>query len=322
MRGARANVCVHDNIAGIIPRVCGEHLTSDEGVAFVHGSSPRMRGARIVHHKRRARGRIIPAYAGSTAAAPVRRTSAPDHPRVCGEHLCLPRTLDCALGSSPRMRGALSSVLVGLVHGRIIPAYAGSTGAVLVVALTHGDHPRVCGEHERPRRTRSARMGSSPRMRGALAVYGQRLRYHGIIPAYAVSTSASTSAMSCGGDHPRVCGEHARGHAADQDWTGSSPRMRGAQRKQREGQARLGIIPAYAGSTSPEPSATSCGGDHPLVCGEHSVTSSMTSVNNGSSPRMRGALLCHDGRARTYRIIPAYAGSTTRFDDVQFLSHF
>ena len=70
------------------PRVCGEHAERPEGLAFLTGSSPRVRGTHG------GRGRvcrvvgIIPACAGNT-----RRCARPpgvcrDHPRVCGEHSC------------------------------------------------------------------------------------------------------------------------------------------------------------------------------------------------------------------------------------------
>ena len=50
-------------------------------------------------------------------------------------------------GSSPHTRGAL---LVERFFGgilRIIPAYAGSTGASCVAEIGGRDHPRIRGEH-------------------------------------------------------------------------------------------------------------------------------------------------------------------------------
>ena len=52
--------------------------------------------------------RIIPAYAGSTMDKDRMSWASTDHPRVCGEHAEVGRTAGGALGSSPRMRGALS----------------------------------------------------------------------------------------------------------------------------------------------------------------------------------------------------------------------
>ena len=73
------------------------------------------------------RGRIIPAYAGSTNLPPALGGRGWDHPRVCGEHyeiFDVPRYYD---GSSPRMRGAREGPSLVRWQRGIIPAYAGST---------------------------------------------------------------------------------------------------------------------------------------------------------------------------------------------------
>ena len=71
-----------------------------------------------------------------------------------------------------------------------------------------------------------------------------------------------------------------------------------------------GIIPAYAGNTSPSRLIHSSYGDHPRVCGEHLSATTLRHVKEGSSPRMRGTR--HGWRADVYDvgIIPAYAGNT------------
>ena len=57
-------------------------------------------------------------------------------------------------------------------------------------------------------------------------------------------------ALSLGSrDHPRVCGEHSISQSSKPEAMGSSPRMRGALADQLLQVSRLGIIPAYAGST-------------------------------------------------------------------------
>ena len=52
-------------------------------------------------------------------------------------------------GSSPRMRGALSSLRVEDVADGIIPADAGSTYIDRYGIVHTKDHPRGCGEHIR-----------------------------------------------------------------------------------------------------------------------------------------------------------------------------
>ena len=72
------------------------------------------------------------------------------------------------------------------------------------------------------------------------------------------------------------------------------------------------IIPAYAGST---PSARGCPArrpDHPRIRGEHSRDPEGRLLKRGSSPHTRGALDDVYSILAIIRIIPAYAGSTSR----------
>ena len=52
--------------AGDHPRIRGEHVQMNRAIADGSGSSPHTRGALVAPHRRHGRGRIIPAYAGST----------------------------------------------------------------------------------------------------------------------------------------------------------------------------------------------------------------------------------------------------------------
>jgi hypothetical protein len=178
-----------------------------------------------------------------------------------------------------------------------------------------GDHPRIRGEHSSPAPCRRRCRVDHPRIRGEhLAGAGAAQDEDGIIPAYAGSTLAlaacsavlagssphtrgarrtATGTRPCGGDHPRIRGEHHRVLAAPL-----------AQRR---------VIPAYAGSThwhllredEREGSSPHTRGalwhslpappswrDHPRIRGEHAPL---------------GILDHHD-----VGIIPAYAGSTVR----------
>ena len=152
--------------------------------------------------------------------------------------------------------------------------------------------------------------GSSPRMRGALRhIHGAR-RHRRIIPAYAGSTRGHGLWSGARKDHPRVCGEHPREPATNSPYSGSSPRMRGAPRRRTVLRARDGIIPAYAGSTNSRATHTMTRADHPRVCGEHPPQRPLTTTGSGSSPRMRGAPSSGWVSWISFRIIPAYAGST------------
>ena len=192
-------------------------------------------------------------------------------------------------GSSPRMRGARARRYRFRSDRGIIPAYAGSTVLGRKRALLWRDHPRVCGEHDASTETSRLRSGSSPRMRGAPWRSSTRPSSRWIIPAYAGSTRRTAPRIRQAWDHPRVCGEHQVLSASEVRRLGSSPRMRGALPQQTGAMWPVGIIPAYAGSTSASKAQLKTAGDHPRVCGEHTRTVTPSSSGWGSSPRMRGA---------------------------------
>ena len=194
-----------------------------------------MRGAPRRCAVLRPRDGIIPAYAGSTRGRRARRTRRRDHPRVCGEHFTRFSAQLTSSGSSPRMRGApVKHVPVRKLWG-IIPAYAGSTSSAGIGASMSRDHPRVCGEHYAEEFVGRYAEGSSPRMRGALSPAVPIIRWDGIIPAYAGSTSAPLGGPTTCRDHPRVCGEHDALLWLRFATSGSSPRMRGARQGERAG---------------------------------------------------------------------------------------
>ena len=149
-------------------------------------------------------------------------------------------------------------------------------------------------------------------MRGARFGTCSTSAVRGIIPAHAGSTWTTRRSKSESGNHPRVCGEHLAWCTGAFTYEESSPRMRGAQVPHSLQEHGLGIIPAYAGSTSASLTTRTRTGDHPRVCGEHRALNALKYGPLGSSPRMRGAL---DGRellVDVRGIIPAYAGSTAR----------
>ena len=129
------------------PRGCGEHKNWDGKSAPPDGSSLRMRGAPADYQQRPNCTGIIPADAGSTEYGNSPEAEAEDHPRGCGEHLPMRYYRMLRAGSSPRMRGALTLVYDGSVHGGIIPADAGSTTRAERQMDMLQDHPRGCGEH-------------------------------------------------------------------------------------------------------------------------------------------------------------------------------
>ena len=217
------------------------------------GSSPHTRGALLSTCEDCVEHRIIPAYAGSTALPRMDHRRHVDHPRIRGEHWAWGQRTMRRAGSSPHTRGALlnSASLPG--RRRIIPAYAGSTRTWRPSSRTPADHPRIRGEHRSLPFSLLFRWGSSPHTRGALAQPGFELADVGIIPAYAGSTRVGRSSLPIGRDHPRIRGEHIRPPLAERGPNGSSPHTRGAPARAVLASNRVGIIPAYAGSTEKLP---------------------------------------------------------------------
>ena len=129
------------------PRIRGEHSLPAPADPRSRGSSPHTRGARTNPLARFKRGRIIPAYAGSTpfTASPPRTVR--DHPRIRGEHAMRRCETGRTRGSSPHTRGAQARQERRRLRRRIIPAYAGSTIIPRMSFWCGRDHPRIRGEH-------------------------------------------------------------------------------------------------------------------------------------------------------------------------------
>ena len=193
------------------------------------------------------------------------------------------------------MRGALAStVLLAILFG-ITPAYAGSTRHQKGCHYRSQDHPRVCGEHYFSRSFLGLRMGSPPRMRGALTLRRCALAVNGITPAYAGSTSFLIQQFPRRQEHPRVCGEHNNLKKRRTLVIGSPPRMRGAPASPQKKRQPTRITPAYAGSTIMRSRLSAGVWDHPRVCGEHDLIFHYTCGSLGSPPRMRGARVSKHG---------------------------
>ena len=112
------------------PRVCGENYKHFVLATNAQGSSPRVRGKRIVLRVVVSGRGLIPACAGKTPktyATPFRISA---HPRVCGENTVIGRQPGGLSGSSPRVRGKPIGFLAQLPNRGLIPACAGKTQCV------------------------------------------------------------------------------------------------------------------------------------------------------------------------------------------------
>ena len=187
------------------------------------------------------------------------------------------------------MRGSpVKGLLMAFTVG-IIPAHAGLTFCLGVLAQGLRDHPRACGAHSKIQSETYWQTGSSPRMRGSRLQLPGRHRRLGIIPAHAGLTSLWQDHRCLQGDHPRACGAHCTTILNSLCQQGSSPRMRGSLLYAIFIFDCAGIIPAHAGLTFTPKSITAVSGDHPRACGAHHVVRQRCRHRCGSSPRMRGS---------------------------------
>ncbi len=253
---------------------------------------------------------IIPAHAGLTLRPATNSRRFRDHPRACGAHFKLVVSVYQPAGSSPRMRGSLTSMIFCFLTLGIIPAHAGLTSSLEGGMVISRDHPRACGAHWWLTAVASASRGSSPRMRGSLQVGCLSLSACGIIPAHAGLTNAKAACHAGSRDHPRACGAHTWSSCTKDVNRGSSPRMRGSLDMLDSIGYEIGIIPAHAGLTIEARLAFNSPRDHPRACGAHSFMFAATSQRLGSSPRMRGSRYEYDEVTQEPGIIPAHAGLT------------
>ena len=111
--------------------------------------------------------------------------------------------------------------------------------------------------------------------------------------------------------HPRVCGENFVVERSAVSLSGSSPRVRGKLLPARSLIPTPGLIPACAGKTWIPLGMVAGMEAHPRVCGENGTVDVEGAKLAGSSPRVRGKLVC----VRLFRLrpglIPACAGKTS-----------
>ena len=301
--GARGRTRVH-------PRACGENIHGSRGPDGAGGSSPRVRGKPFRRTQRTIPKRLIPARAGKTVTLLSSRLPSPAHPRACGENCRPGRVVDGAAGSSPRVRGKLPRVRNRRVDRGLIPARAGKTFSMPPGVSPPSAHPRACGENQSQADAFGYSTGSSPRVRGKPARRLGRVLLPGLIPARAGKTRSICGSSGCAEAHPRACGENQRTLRYPRHQAGSSPRVRGKLILWGPVPVTLGLIPARAGKTFPDPAKTSIPAAHPRACGENCAWCLGRWGLVGSSPRVRGKPRRSRCCPRPRGLIPARAGKT------------
>ena len=169
------------------PRVCGEKKQQQSRACRPGGSPPRMRG-------KACRGRlfalpkgITPAYAGKRKSCVAQKTSAWDHPRMCGEKNLAGSSRQRRTGSPPHVRGKVAH--------KFFPVFP------------QEDHSRMCGEKFQVLFRMGSVIGSPPHVRGKGARCRLRTNFDGITPACAGKSEELELGYTYPSDHPRMCGE-------------------------------------------------------------------------------------------------------------------
>ena len=157
----------------------------------------------------------------------------------------------------------------------------------------------------------SAAIGSSPRVRGKPFALQVEMAYRRIIPASAGQTRTAMTRARAHADHPRECGANLTRSHNSENWSGSSPRVRGKPRRCPQACARRRIIPASAGQTWWQAWRWTATPDHPRECGANAPVRQVNAGGRGSSPRVRGKRGFSRFPRRAVRIIPASAGQTS-----------
>ena len=207
---------------------------------------------------------------------------------MCGDHPANGLVLIDPTGSSPHVRGPRLFGKLPLSHAGIIPACAGTTSRTTSGTATRRDHPRMCGDHVQCQWMSIAWGGSSPHVRGPLFAQRESAGAVGIIPACAGTTPKRERSKLYRWDHPRMCGDHLGRFSGEDEFSGSSPHVRGP-RAARLGERPVGrIIPACAGTTAISVTSLLTLWDHPRMCGDHSSTVEYCPLRKGSSPHVRG----------------------------------
>ena len=180
-----ASICT---VSRAHPRRCGDHKGQERARPCRAGSSPQVRGPRVLTSLAAPSPGLIPAGAGTTYRLSARFPRTGAHPRRCGDHPLILDLSGTLSGSSPQVRGPLP-VWKDWIRGlRLIPAGAGTTHQVSAVAAAGTAHPRRCGNHPAAISRAKSQMGSSPQVREPLNRVLRYLCRHGLIPAGAGTT--------------------------------------------------------------------------------------------------------------------------------------
>ncbi len=273
------------------------------------GASSHARGTHRQRPEQAGQVRFILAYAGNAVTGASAQKSRAVHPRICGERLGTPQSMDSIYGSSPHARGTRGRLPVPGLPGRFIPACAGNASRPPSHPPGTSVHPRMRGGRYIPSQHGIRRHGSSPHARGTRHQLFHHIGQHRFIPACAGNAAVFLEKTGARLVHPRMRGERAPATLPIEASFGSSPHARGTQPLEPCHSLCRRFIPACAGNAWARARQTARCAVHPRMRGERSMISCAASLASGSSPHARGTPRGPAGRFRCRRFIPACAGN-------------
>ena len=150
-------------------------------------------------------------------------------------------------GSSPLVRGSEEPGSSRMLKARFIPARAGIGGRAAGLHGLAPVHPRSCGDRP-PRILRAVGVGgSSPLVRGSVAMPDTVPVNQRFIPARAGIGPIAILISLPAAVHPRSCGDRPAKYMHGHHYVGSSPLVRGSAKKELTNRIKHRFIPARAG---------------------------------------------------------------------------
>ncbi len=292
------------------PHARGEHPWGLSSAVRDDGSSPRPWGTPAPTHIDGGDPRFIPTPVGNTPARVPDTRQAPVHPHARGEHISFHPDRLRGDGSSPRPWGTHADATAAGCVARFIPTPVGNTASAAGSLRQAPVHPHARGEHLPRLVERSVDHGSSPRPWGThhlpITWCGRRR----FIPTPVGNTCGASGLPSNQTVHPHARGEHGARCQRPHRARGSSPRPWGTRCWCDRSHAQRRFIPTPVGNTHPTGCARSMEPVHPHARGEHSSTTRVRTLVDGSSPRPWGT---PEGVAQVdagLRFIPTPVGNT------------
>ena len=186
--------------------MCGADDNKHDKVCGKLGSPPRVRSRHRGYGRGNARRRITSACAEQTSQSGTINVPNGDHLRVCGADVIRKDYLPGEVGSPPRVRSRRRHYRPGRSAPGITSACAEQTRIRVSVAVSCGDHLRVCGADLPQMKHLPWSRGSPPRVRSRPVGEGSNSLPFGITSACAEQTRSLVVTVSPVRDHLRVCG--------------------------------------------------------------------------------------------------------------------